>query len=564
MAETSRVWTALGAVLFAAVGFGAGATGAAWQKRDARAEPWRRMRVEHEGVKGETTRTRVVFENPALALQAVELVRSPEGAPEVARVALRDGRELTARYEAGARPTSIEASDGSRATLAYEGGVARVELFGADKKSVGAKAVTFPAELSSALHAARAEPKEPAAHSALWDELARALVGEAWAQEADAQVTVVRHVEVGLDVRVGGAADAGRAQLDATCAPLSCVPVTPDVPMPGRSTVRVAVTGSVKRSGLKKPADAAALEPFKRTATAERSAAARVLPDVATLVAALGVTASACKSLKATGPACVIELAKTGVAGGAVHALAAYEVPTTGRVVEPRAEELYYVEQARASLDRPVKLQLCAGRDGFVRVCADVDGRPLGPEPMPRADRALELRRGIGGTIVGSFEMSQQDGADCRFSPSPQTGGVLRLTFDNDRAAMTGALRADQRGTRPDLRCSLGTANMTWAQTYTITVAQQFTAQQLQSGGKLPLDAAGSMNGVGGFSFSNCRTTDGASANCPAGKNEGYTYAVQLVGELDLTTRTGTGRLVVANAPLATKGTWRIPAAPAP
>ena len=554
------------AVLFVVAGFSAGAAGAAWRQRDERAQPWRKMHLDQEGAKGTTTRTRLVFENPALAVQALELTRTPDGSPELARVVLRDGRELTVRYQKDTRPTSLEAPDGSRAQITYDGAKAQVEFLAADRKPLGAKAVSVPGELRPALREPGAGGHDTAAHSELWKEWIDTLIPEAWAQDADAPVTVVRHVEVGLDVRAPGAGDkaAGVAQVEATCAPFTCVPVSPDIQMPGQSTVRIAVTGSTKRSALKRPPDASAVEPFKRIATAERTAARRVLPDISAVVAAVGVTALACKSLKLAAPTCVTELAKSGAAGGAVHAIASYDIATTGRVVDQRAEELYYVEQARASIDRAVRVQVCVSRDGFVRACSDIDGRPLGPEPMPRVDRAFDLRRGIGGALVGSFVLSQQDGADCKFSPSPQTSGVLRLSFDNEQNTMNGSLRAEQRGTRPDLRCSLGTANMAWSQTYTATVTQAFTAQQLQSGGKLPLHATGTMNGVGTYSFSNCRTSGGASANCPAGKSDGYSYAIELVGELDLATQTGSGRLVVSNAPLVTAGTWRIPAGPAP
>lgn len=334
--------------------------------------------------------------------------------------------------------------------------------------------------------------------------------------------------------------------------------------MPGQATVRVAVTGSVKKSELTKPADASAVEPFKQTATKERSFAGKVLPDVAKVVAAVGVTAMACKSLKIEGSVCVPELAKGSTSGSAILAVSSYQVPTKGRVVDQRAEQLYYVEQARAGLDREARVQVCLAREKYIRACTEVVGRPLAAEPMARADRTLDMRRGIGGTLVGSFVLTQQDGADCKFSPSPKTSGTLRLTFDNERNSVTGALRAEQRGTRPDLRCSLGTANMAWSQTYNATVTQSFTARELQAGGKLPLRLTGTMNGTGSYTFSNCRTSGGASANCPAGKSDGYSYAIELVGELDLATQTGSGRLVVTNAPLATAGTWRIPAGDPP
>src|SRR5262245_47611681 len=163
-------------MVLVAGGFVVGAAGAAWRQREVRADPWRKMRVEHEGIKGETTRTRLVFENPALAVQAVEVTRSPEAVPEVARVALRDGRELTVRYQNDTRPTALEGPDGARALLTYDGDKARVEFVGADRKTVGTKAVNVPAELRSSLRDRRAGGSDAPAHSALWKEWLDALV----------------------------------------------------------------------------------------------------------------------------------------------------------------------------------------------------------------------------------------------------------------------------------------------------------------------------------------------------------------------------------------------------
>lgn len=564
-----RVLNALVATLLVLVGFVVGATVAAWRQREVRAEPWRKLRIEHEGAAGEATRTRVVLENPKLPLQAIEVSRSPRGLPEVARVALRDGTELSVHYGDDGRPSSLEAPDGSRASLTFEGTRARVGFAGRDKKELGTTSLPLPIELRAALDDAddaRDEHGAPAAHSSLWDDWRLSLLGEAWAQSApDPDVTVVRHVEVGLEVRMPGAGAApGRAELEASCAPFVCVPVTPEVAVPGRSTVRVAVSATAKRATLSKPAGAAALAPFQQKATAERAAAQQVLPEVSAVVAAVAATAIACRSLPQPMAFCVPELREGTAAGAAIRAISSYSVPTTGAFVAPRAEQLYYIEQARATLDREVRLQVCAAREGYARACTEVGGRPFGAAPMAAVQAAVDLRKGIGGTLAGSFVMSQRDGADCKFSPSPRTSGVLRLTFDNERNTMTGTMRADERGTRPDLRCSLGTANMSWAQTYTITVNQTFTAQQLQSGGKLPLRATGTMSGTGTYSFSNCRTSGGVSANCPAGKSEGYSYGAELVGELDLATQTGSGAIVISNAPLPVSGTWRVPAGSTP
>jgi hypothetical protein len=121
---------------------------------------------------------------------------------------------------------------------------------------------------------------------------------------------------------------------------------------------------------------------------------------------------------------------------------------------------------------------------------------------------------------------------------------------------VTASFRADDHGTRPDMRCSLGAANMSWSQTYSVTATQSFTPAQLQAGGKLAVRLTGTMTGSGTFSFSNCRTPGGSSAACPGGKSEPYGYPVELVGEIDLDSGKGGGNIVVRNAPLSTSGTW--------
>jgi hypothetical protein len=539
-------WTGVVAVLLLAVGFTAGAAGSAWVTRARRADPWRKLHVDQEGFEGTPTKTRVVFDNPNLPLQAVEVVRSADGQPVIGRVVLRDGQELTARYEGEARPASIEASDRSKALIGYGAKKARVDLFGANGKAVGTTAVTVPVELRSALRLA-----------SVWD---GALIGEAAAAEEDPTVTVQRNVDVGLDIRLVGSGEAGRAQIEASCPPFACLPVTPDVAMPGRSLISIAVTGSTKKSRLGKSPDAQALEPFLVDARNERRAAARRMPDVSAVVAAVGLTALACSSLQLTLPICVGDLGKRTTSTAAIDAIAGYAIEPKGPVVDDRAAQLYLLDQARATLDSQTRLELCVSRDGYTRVCTEVQARPFGPEAMAVVERSVEMRRGIGGTLVGSFVFVQSDGADCKFSPSPRTTGALRLTFDNEKNVMTGSMKTEERGTRPNLGCSAGTGNMSWSQSYNITVTQQFTAPELQSGGKLPLHAKGTMNGLGSYSFSNCRSRGGASANCPAGKNEGYSYPVELTGELDLATQTGAGSIVVSNAPLSTLGSWRIPA----
>ena len=525
------------------------------------------MHVEHDGTDGVATRTRVVFENPKLPLQAVEVVRNPQGTPEVARVALRDGTELTARYGQDGRPSSLTAPDGSTALFTYKGTMARVAFVATNGATVGDKSLTVPAELRGALRLAQAEQAGGTLAAELWARLGELLVGEAWAQQADEQVSVRRDVVVQLDVRVpsGKATDAGSADVEASCPPFACVPATPDVPMPSQSTVRIGVTASKKRSELPKAPDGTGLDAFERKASEERTTAAKVLPDIATVVAVVGVAANACKALKLKGPLCVEELTRnSSTAGGAVQSVRAHDVTTDRAMLLERATALYYEEQARLLLDRAVPIQLCLSRAGFARVCTDVEGRPFAATPAPAVARTVELRRGIGGTLEGSFVMTQADGADCTFSPSPKTNGSLKLTFDNEHNTVTASLKANERGTRPNLVCSLGTANMSWTQSYGATASQSFTAEQFQAGGKLAIRLSGTMSGSGGYSFSNCRAGGGQSANCPGGKNDGYSYPIEIVGEIDLEKQTGNGQIVVRGAPLATAGTWRVPAEKTP
>src|SRR5262245_5670536 len=186
------------------------------------------MRIEHEGTDGNTTRTRVIFENPKLPLAAVEVIRNPDGEPELARVSLRAGEELTAVYEKDARPAALEAADGSRAHFSYQGVRARVVFLTRDGKELGDKTLTVPVELRSALRLSQA--------GNFW-------IGEAWAQE-DEQVTVQKHLEVRFDVDLVGTAEAGKAQIEASCPPLSCLAVTREVAVPGQSTVRIAVSSN--------------------------------------------------------------------------------------------------------------------------------------------------------------------------------------------------------------------------------------------------------------------------------------------------------------------------------
>jgi hypothetical protein len=394
---------------------------------------------------------------------------------------------------------------------------------------------------------------------------------EAWAQKSEADekeepVTVERSLPFELDLRVPGDAGSGLvAELETSCAPYTCLPSRPDVPMPGVTPFSIRVAATKKRGELTAPDGSGALAPFRAAAANERAVAQAALPDVATAVASVGVAAIACRSEKLDWSICVPELGKDGGAatGGAIRAVIGHQVATKGAAVDERASELFYQEQARALLDKPLKIELCAARDGFARACASWTLRPFG-ERTPGARGTLDLRRGIGGTLAGSFFVTQSDGADCKFSPSPKTAGPMKLTFDNEKHTATASLKATERGTRSNLGCSLGVANMSWTQSYTITATQTFTKAELEGTGKLPIRMSGSMSGTGSYSFSNCRTGGGGSVNCPAGKSDSYAYPVELVGEIDLSTQTGSGRITIQNAPLSTSGSWRIPAEKAP
>jgi hypothetical protein len=561
-----RLWTAVGAVSLVALGFTAGAAGSAYSARNQRAEPWKALRLDHRGTDGKTTRTKVTFDNAKLPLQGVEVIRGPSGTPELAKVELRNGGELVARYDEDIRPISLEGPDGSQALFGFKGAKVRVAFVKGDGTELGDKVLEVPVELRSALRVASVE--RPRGGS-MWATLAGVFVGEAFAQDKDNKekedesVEVQRDVELRLSIRTPGAKDdtSGTAQVEADCPPFTCLPLTPEVQMPGESVIRIGVTGSAKKSTLDAP-DKGALELFKKDAKKERGTADKVIPDVNTVVAVVALTGLACKSMKITLPVCAAGFTKAAAAA-AIHGISDYEIKTEGREIDQRALELYYEDEARASLDAQTKIQVCVSREGFARTCTTLDGRPLGENPMPSQSAALDLRKGIGGALAGSFELLQSDGSDCKFSPSPRTKGTLKLSFDNEKGVVTGTMKADEKGTRTSLRCSMGSvAQMRWSQSYTITVTQTFNPTQLTSGGKLPLKLTGTMKGTGGYSFSGCASSGGIAANCPAGKNETYSYAIELNGELDLDKQTGTGRLVVSNAPLSTRGNWRVPAGP--
>ena len=546
-----NVQTALVALLLAIVGFAAGGMGSALYLRNLRAKPWRKIRVQHEGAGGATTKTRVVFDNPKVPLQGVEVIRSPEGKPDLARVEVRGASELTAGYSDDARPKSFEAQNGAKVLIGYKGGKARLTFLNADGKQVGDKVLRVPVELRSAL-------KQASAHSGL--------IGQAWAQPApkegerpkeDPQINVQREVVVALDISIKKG-EPGEAEVEATCAqPFTCLPLTPKVKMPGQSRVRIGVTGAKQQSELKAPAGGSAPSSFKEVAREERSVAADVLDDVARVIAAVGLANAACQALSLQSKVCAVRMTRRASQAGIV-AVTSHEVSTKVHIIDARATELYYQEQARAILDKKTTVEVCISRNGYTRACTKVKGNPLGPAPMAPVSRALSVRKGISGTLVGSFEMTQSDGADCKFSPSPKTSGALRLSFDDKTGKVTAKLGANERGTRNGLRCSLGSGDMRWHQNYSATMTQTFSKDELSGGGKLPLNMRGTMSGSGGSSQSNCRASSGAAANCPGPRNKTYSYSITLSGSIDLDTQKGSGRLSVSGAPLSTRGSWQI------
>lgn len=560
--------TLIGALLFSFVGFVGGAMGSAWWTRGQRAEPWREMRVEHEGVEGAPSRTRVIFEDRELPLQDVEVRRGADGEPNSARLALGDGAQLAMRFEDG-RPAGLTGEDGARATISWSGNKATVAFIKADGSPDGEEGVLVPVELRPSLALAQIIPSG----DQLWAGLS--LIAEAHAQtpsasasapkeEEDPSIAVEREVTVELSLRATATDEEpeGEVQLEARCAPpLTCVVRTPSLTMPITADVQVAVAGSVKKSELGSGGDLAS---FTAEAKEERETAQEQLDDVAAAVAGVGVIAMACEEAGVSASYCVPKMGPRGSylsrAGAAVEAIVDHEVDTS-RGLELRAAALRDQDAARRQLDREVTVELCALRPGYSRACTEVKGRPLSADGMATQERTLDMRRGLGGTLVGSFVMTQADGADCKFSPSPRTSGALNLSFDDKKGMMTATFSAKQSGTRPGMRCSLGTANMRWEQIYSATATQSITPAQLQSGGSIPLRLKGNMAGTGNFSFSGCRSSGGAAANCPGGKREPYNYPIEINGTLDLATRTGRGNIVVTGAPLSTRGTWQVPGA---
>jgi hypothetical protein len=558
--------TFTGVVVFASLGFALGAGGSAYRSRSDRAEPYRKMRVEHEGQSGTSTRTRVLFQNPGLPLQAVELSRDRQGLPKRGQIALRDGEIIVLHYDGAKRPSALEGSDGVRAQLAYESSRLRVSFTGAGGQPLGEHRVAVPAELRPALRMAALDADRTRVPESALASLLGLFVGEAHAQAAqteavDETIGASRDLPVGLDVKLSGAkTEPGRARVEAKCAPLSCLAEPRELDTPGRAQISVTVLGNVKKSVLGAAPERGALGDFEKAARAERKQAQKVLPDVAAAVAAVGATSLACRALGLELSVCAPGMGKASKpAGAAVVALAEAEVSETGAIVDERALALYFEDRARASLDKPARVELCLARDGYADACTIIDTRPFAEEAPAQVERALTMKRRVGGNATGSFVITQSDGPDCSFSPSPRTRGPIRIAVDGEKGVITASLTADERGSRPNLGCSLGTANMSWSQTYTISATQTLPKEQLERGGPIALRMSGHMNGAGSYSFSNCRSSGGASASCPGGKRDSYAYPVELTGQLDLERGVGSGMVIVRGAPLSTGGTWAVP-----
>src|SRR5512138_3206976 len=101
------------------MGFAAGAFGSAWRTYQAYREPWQKLRIEHEGVKGKPGHTRVVVENPKMPVQVLELSSNGEGVPTGARITLREGEELVMTFDDQGRAASLTGPDGAVARYAY-------------------------------------------------------------------------------------------------------------------------------------------------------------------------------------------------------------------------------------------------------------------------------------------------------------------------------------------------------------------------------------------------------------------------------------------------------------
>jgi len=520
------------------------------------------MHVEHQGGKGATTRTRVVFDGPKRPIQGVEVVVGPDGTPQQAHVQL-PGAELSVGYAGARRPAWLEGPDGGRALFSYKGGKVWIGFRTKGGRQTAEVVLSVPLALRSSLSVARVHPSSGSRVAALWDALMDwSPIDEAWAQDKpNDQVTVQREVQVQLAIRMaaGKGASAGRAQIEASCPPFTCLPLTAEAPMPGDATVHIAVSGTSKRSELAAPASKKTLAHFEKAARQERAVAEQILPHIARVVAAVGITSLGCAKRAIAWPICVRGLGKKAtIAAGAVHAIEAHRVKSGRPLIAKRAEQLYYQDQARARLDKATRIEVCVSRAGYSRGCTRLDARPFGATPMAPGRGTVTLHRGLGGTLMGSFTLVQSDGADCKFSPSPRSDGKLSLSYDNAAGLMTAKLSANARGTRPALRCSLGTGTMHWDQSYSVSATETISKERLQAGGELPLRLTGTMRGAGGYRWSGCQSSGGGSVGCPGARRESYSYPAQLLGTLNLNSQTGTGRIVVSGAPLSTHGTWRI------
>ena len=99
-----------------------------------------------------------------------------------------------------------------------------------------------------------------------------------------------------------------------------------------------------------------------------------------------------------------------------------------GPRVSERPEALYYQAQARAALDQIVRIEVCASHAGYSRGCTSLTGRPFGAKPMAAGHGAVELHRGLGGTLVlGDVAVSAK--ASLGAAPHPYRGGMMEVSI---------------------------------------------------------------------------------------------------------------------------------------
>lgn len=576
MSAARSVLRAFGLLASAAIGFAAAAAGSAHYRRLQAAKLWQDLRVEHRGQAGEATQTRIRMLNQKLFLESLEVLRSEKGEPVSGTAVLRGGQELAIRFDAR-RPHDIYAKDGSHARLDYKGRYIWVTLTGNQDQSLGQQAVKVPIELRKALRVAQLpEPGATQKFAAWSDDLQRgrgpipgldtvgrllgSIIPSAQAQQAkrdNATLTIERDVLVNLSVR--GAKSDATSTISAACKPFNCSPGQPKLTTPGNAQVRIAVTTQVARNKLKGANGTEGLEAHTKQAARERSQANRAMAGAASLVAGLAVTAQACRKLGQNVGVCVASLDKAK-SEAATYGLSHFRLQTKGRVLQERAMVLRNEHLARRIIDKNVRLEVCVSRRGFARSCARQIIRPFAERAQAPVDQTIVLKRGLAGTVSGTFELVQRDGADCKFSPSPRTSGQLSLRFDQKTGMMTAKLNASERGKRTALDCSLGTGDMHWTQAYTAKLSQRFSDAQLRTAGsRLPLRLKGTMRGSGNFRWQNCKSKSGTNAACPGGKTAPYTYRMELVGYLDTSTQRGSGQLRVSGSPLKTSGRWGVP-----